>query len=156
MRLELVYERTDLALATDDMDSIGELESRLQNLESHHLRERVGQADVQTQRALPRPLPNRVHQLAPGRENLIRVAEHQVSLFGENEVASAAPEKLIVERLLEELELRADGRLRDVQFFGGFPHAASFGDHPEVAEVMKIEEFHAETYIAKSYRSNRI
>lgn len=144
----MVYERADVAIATDDVDPIGEVESGLQDLESHHLRERVGQADVQPERALPGPLPNRVHQLAPGRENLIRITEHQVSLFGENEVAPASPEKFIAERFLEKLELRADGRLGDAQFFGGFPYAAFFGDHPEVAEVMKIEEFHTETYIA--------
>jgi hypothetical protein len=38
----------------------------------------------------------------------------------------------------------------------GFPHAAFASDGPEIAQVMIIQPFHSERYIAEIYQSNRI
>jgi hypothetical protein len=45
-------------------------------------------------------------------------------------------------RLLQEAQLRADRRLRNVQRLGGFSDAAFSGHHPKVAKMMKIQPFH--------------
>ena len=63
--------------------------------------------------------------------------------LGQDEIAAAALEEFFAERFFEDFQLRADRRLRDMQFIRGFPDAAFFCHHPEVTQVMKIKKFHA-------------
>ena len=64
--------------------------------------------------------------------------------LGQDEATTAASEKFLPERFFENAELRADGRLRHMEFLRRFSHAALSRHHPEVAEVMIIQPFHPE------------
>ena len=62
MRLQLINQRSDFALATNDMDRIREAKSSSEDLERDQLGERIGNPDVQPQRSLvPGPLLHCVH-----------------------------------------------------------------------------------------------
>ena len=63
--------------------------------------------------------------------------------FGKHEIAAAALKKLFAERVFQKPELSADRRLRHVKFFGRFSYTSFSGDGPEVAQMMKIQPFHA-------------
>ena len=145
VRLQLMHEWSDLSLTTDDVNRIGVMESRFQNLERDQLRQRIGDPDIQPQCSFTRALLHRVHQFSSGREDFICVTEDEMTGLGEGQVASAASEKFFAQRLLKEADLRADRRLRDVQSRGCLSNATFSGDHPKVTQVMKIQVFHSRT-----------
>ena len=49
-----------------------------------------------------------VHQLAAGRENLVRVAKHELTSVGEDQNPAAATEELLTERFYEQMQVCAD------------------------------------------------
>jgi hypothetical protein len=58
------------------------------------------------------------------------------------EVASRASQEFFAKRAFKRLNLRADGRLRDMEFGCRFGQTALLGHSPEVTQVMVIQEFH--------------
>jgi hypothetical protein len=94
----------------------------------------------------------RVDQLLAEGKHFIGIVKRHPAGLRQHEPAADAFEELMSKRLLQILQLCADGRLRDQQLFAGADHAALAGDHPEVVEVVVVEPFHDEG----NYSLNRI
>jgi hypothetical protein len=70
--------------------------------------------------------------------------------FGEFQIPTSAAEKLLAQPGFERFDLRANGGLRDGQFFGGLTQSAFFSDGQKIQQVMAVEPLHAETLFQKS------
>jgi hypothetical protein len=133
------------------------VECWLQDFVCDQLGNRVGHSHIEPQLAGAGSQADRVHQLPAGGENLVRVAHDELAGLGQDEVPSAALEQLVTKRLFQQLDLRADRGLGDVQGLRGFADTAFASDCPEIAKMMKIESIHGKIdSIGKSYRSDPI
>src|SRR5262252_1364784 len=103
---------------------------------------RIGEPDVEPRRPAGRPAAQRVLQFAAEREDLVREPVHGLADLGERDAAPGALEQLLTERVLERVDLLADGRLGQPQLLRSARHAAFARDRPEVAEVMEVEPIH--------------
>lgn len=66
--------------------------------------------------------------------------------LSQRQCAPAPFEEFFIQHAFQCRNLRADGGLGDVQFFRRLPQAALFGDHPEVTQMMVVQEFHVTAY----------
>ncbi len=83
-----------------------------------------------------------LEQLAADAEDLVGIAVHQAPHIGEDQPAALPFEQLVADHVLEQLDLRADGGLREPQLVGGARHAAFPHDGPEVEQVVVVQPVH--------------
>lgn len=96
------------------------------------LRQRGRHPDGESLRTFGAKAVDGLRQLTPLLEDLIRVAKHGFANLGQREVAATTHEQLVPERSFERVQLRADGRLREVQLVGCSDDATLAHDSPEV------------------------
>ena len=93
--------------------------------------------------ALPRgPALERLEQLAAGGEDLRRVPIDDTTDVGQHQRAALTLKQPLAERLLEQLELRADRRLRHAQLLGRARNPPLAHDGPEIEQVVVVERLH--------------
>ena len=134
--------RSRLVLVADHAHRLGQAQRRLENALRHQLRHDVRDADREPQRSPDRPTAQRVLQLAPEPEDLVGIAKHHATDFGQRQPAPAALEQLLAERVLEAAHLAAHGRLRESQLRARGAQRALARDEPEVEQVVVVEPFH--------------
>jgi hypothetical protein len=114
------------------------------------LRQHVRHADDEAHRPARRTVLHGVEQLAPQAEDLVGIAIDRAAHVGELEPAADALEELLVERVLQRADLRADGRRREAELVARAADAALACGEPEVEEVVVVQPLHA----AKGYFVN--
>jgi hypothetical protein len=87
----------------------------------------------------------RFGQLAPQPEDLVRVLLRGAAGLRERQPAAGTDEQGLAQLLLQLLQLRADGRLGDVQHLGGARDAPLARHGPEVLQVTVVERGHGRT-----------
>jgi hypothetical protein len=121
-----------LVVAQHQVHGVALAQHRLQQAEGDELGDLVADTDHQSLRAPARSPRQRLLHLAPEQEDLVGVAIDEAPDVGEREVAPALDEELLPEGALEHPDLRAHGRLREVQLLARLGHASGAGDGPEV------------------------
>ena len=111
---------------------IGELESRLDQLKSDQLGHHVGDAHREPRRTALRSSLERSHHFPAKGKDFVGVAKHDLPSLRENQVSPGFAKELFAERPLKRFELRAHGRLREMQLFTGARDAAEASDGPKV------------------------
>ncbi len=136
---QLGQQAVELALATDDLEGLLALQGGLQQVAGHHLGNGVGDAHAQLERARRAlGLAHHLVQLGPQVEDVLRVAEGQLTRVGERQLAAFLLEQGAAEVVFQQLDLAADGLRRDVQVLAGLDHATQAGDGPEVQQVLVV------------------
>lgn len=129
----------ELVAAALEADAAREVERRLDHPVRDQLVDHVDHPDDQP-RAPPRGAAvDRVNELAPEAEDLVRVAEGRPAGVGELQAATDAGEEARAEALLELTHLRGDRRLRETQAPARGRHAPFAGHRPEVQQVVVVE-----------------
>jgi hypothetical protein len=131
------------AFAAGDADIGGDVEGGLEEALGDELGDNVGDADGEAELLTGGDAVDDVLELVAEAEDVIGVAQDGAADVGEDEAAALSLEELVAERLLEELELGADGGLGEVELLAGLGDGAGAGDGPEVEEVVVVEPAHA-------------
>src|SRR5262245_62448146 len=90
-----------------------------------------------------RPVCHGGDQLAAEREDVLRIAEHDLPDIREREVPTRAREQLLAERRLERANLGAHGGLCQAQLLSRPADTAFTRGKPEVEQMMVVEPLHA-------------
>ncbi len=105
-------------------------------------RQRGHGADAQLPVGLQRALQGHLQFAAEG-EDTVGIIQHQLSCFGEQQIAPGTDEQRMTQLLFERANLRRECRLGDMQRLGCAGQIAFLGHSPEVVQVMEVEPSHA-------------
>jgi hypothetical protein len=130
------------SLPAHEMHRLPQPENRLEQPVGHELRNRIGDADGEAQRAACGPAAHRFRKLAAVGEDLVRVAVDGAAHVGQHERTPAALEEGLPELPFELTDLGADRGLREPQHGRGAGDAPLPGDVPEVEQVVVVEPLH--------------
>ena len=142
VRGQLGDELFGVAFAARDLNRLGGLGRRTQETVHDQLRDRIRHAHGEPRRPARRPPLERLEQFAAGREDLRGVPVDDAADVGQHERAALALKQTFSERLFQDLDLGADGRLRQPQLLGRLRDAALAHDGPEVQQVVVVEPVH--------------
>jgi hypothetical protein len=107
---EIRREPVQSAFPADDADRVGHAQRRFDELLRGFLRNHVVDAYHQAQRAIRRAMFERADELAPEGEDLVRVFVDDPADVGGHQRASGLHQEFFAQALLEDAQLRADGR----------------------------------------------
>ena len=141
-------EIAEVAGATDDFD-IGSVECGAEEFELEVAGEGGDGAEAEDLATAARSVLHDIHEFLTGAPDGFGIIEGDLAGLGEDETAAGALEEIVAEVLFELPELDAEGRGGEVQFFCGAGEAEFAGDDAEIAQVMIIQEAHAD--LNKSY-----
>ncbi len=128
-------------LAADHLDV--RLKRGPQHAVRDQLRHHVGDPDLHAHRPLRRPVAQRVAELAPEGEDLVRIPQRDPPRLAQHQRPPRLLEQLLAEGLLQQAELSADRRLGEIQLPRGRRNAALVRHDPEIQEVMVVQPLHA-------------
>jgi hypothetical protein len=102
----------------------------------------MSNADHKTQRPLRRPPFDHSYQFLPEQEDVVCILEHLSARFREFQTAAYTAEKLLPDRILQFMNLRAYGGLGPPQFCGRSGYTSFAGDSPEVQQMVVVQPVH--------------
>jgi hypothetical protein len=114
----------------------------LQEAVDDELGDDVHDADIEPERAPRRSVLDRVDHLATEREDLVGVPIHDAAHVGQRQLSADLREELLAQAVLERMDLRAQGRVREPQHLPRGDEAPFTSDDPEIEEVVVVEPFH--------------
>ena len=92
---QLAQQTTGFPLVTDDMDRLGQVESRCEEAVSQQLWEYIRYSNSEPHGRTCRPALQCVDEFLADWENLFRVAVDNTAAIGENELPPDTPEQLV-------------------------------------------------------------